>query len=55
MHQMRYIQTMLWNSKTVALYGIYLNLEMSTTNISRDNGRPARKADDLTAIYEPIV
>jgi hypothetical protein len=29
--------------------------EMSTRNIPGDKGRPACKADNLTAIYEPIV
>jgi hypothetical protein len=29
--------------------------EMSTTNIYGGEGRPARKADNLTAICEPIV
>jgi hypothetical protein len=29
--------------------------EMSTTNLPGGKGRPARKADKLTAIYEPIV
>jgi hypothetical protein len=29
--------------------------EMSTRNIPGDKGRQARKADSLTAIYEPIV
>jgi hypothetical protein len=29
--------------------------EMSTSNISGGNGRPARKADNLTAICESIV
>jgi hypothetical protein len=29
--------------------------EMSTTNIPGGEGRPARKADNLTAICEPIV
>jgi hypothetical protein len=29
--------------------------EMSTTNLPRGKGRPARKADNLTAICEPIV
>jgi hypothetical protein len=28
---------------------------MSTRNILRGEGRPARKADNLTAICEPIV
>jgi hypothetical protein len=29
--------------------------EMSTQNLSEGKGWPARKADDLTAICEPIV
>jgi hypothetical protein len=29
--------------------------EMSTRNLSGGKGRPARKADNLTAISEPIV
>jgi hypothetical protein len=29
--------------------------EMSTRNIPRSKGRPARKADNLTAVCEPIV
>jgi hypothetical protein len=29
--------------------------EMSTTNFLGDKERPARKADNLTAICEPIV
>jgi hypothetical protein len=29
--------------------------EMSTRNISGGKGRPARKADNLTAICEPTV
>jgi hypothetical protein len=29
--------------------------EMNTTNISGGKGRPARKADNLTAICEPIA
>jgi hypothetical protein len=29
--------------------------EMSTRNIPGGKGRPARKADNLTAIYEPTV
>jgi hypothetical protein len=29
--------------------------EISTRNIPGDKGRPARKADNLTAICEPIV
>jgi hypothetical protein len=29
--------------------------EMSTRNLPGDKGRPVRKADNLTAIYEPTV
>jgi hypothetical protein len=29
--------------------------EMSTRNILGCKGRPARKADNLTVVYEPIV
>jgi hypothetical protein len=29
--------------------------EMSTTNLPEGKGRPARRADNLTAICEPIV
>jgi hypothetical protein len=29
--------------------------EMSTKNLPGGKGRPARKADNLTAIYEPII
>jgi hypothetical protein len=29
--------------------------EMSTTNLAGGKGRPARKADNLTAICEPII
>jgi hypothetical protein len=29
--------------------------EMSTRNLPRSKGRPALKADNFTAIYEPIV
>jgi hypothetical protein len=29
--------------------------EMSTRNLTRSKGRPAREADNLTAICEPIV
>jgi hypothetical protein len=28
--------------------------EISTRNLPGDKGRPARKADNLTVIYEPI-
>jgi hypothetical protein len=36
------------------LYGIYL-IEMGTRNFPGGEGRPARKADNLTAICKPIV
>jgi hypothetical protein len=29
--------------------------EISTNNLLGDKGRPSRKADNLTAKYEPIV
>jgi hypothetical protein len=29
--------------------------EISTKNLSGGKGRPARKADNLTAVYDPIV
>jgi hypothetical protein len=29
--------------------------EKSTRNLSEGKGRPARKADNFTAIYEPIA
>jgi hypothetical protein len=29
--------------------------ELSTRNLPGGKGRPTRKADNLTAIYEPIV
>jgi hypothetical protein len=43
------------SSLTVALGSTQPLTEMSTRNISGGKGRPARKADSLTAIYEPIV
>jgi hypothetical protein len=30
-------------------------IEMSTMNLTGGKGRPARKADNLTTIYEPTV
>jgi hypothetical protein len=32
-----------------------LQTEISIMNLPRSNGRPAHKADNLTAICEPIV
>jgi hypothetical protein len=37
----------LWSTKPLT--------EMSTSNIPKGKGRPARKADSLTAVCEPIV
>jgi hypothetical protein len=39
----------------MALGSIQSLTEISTRNILGGNGRPARRADNLTAIYEPIV
>jgi hypothetical protein len=43
------------SSRTMNLWSTQPVTEMSTRNISGGKGRPARKADDLTAIYEAIV
>jgi hypothetical protein len=43
------------SSRTMALGSTQLLTEMSTVNVPGGKGRPARKADDLTAICEPIV
>jgi hypothetical protein len=43
------------SSRTVALGSTQPLTEMSTRNIPGGKGRPARKADNLTAICEPIV
>jgi hypothetical protein len=39
----------------MALGSTQLLTEMSTRNILGGKGRPARKADNLAAIHEPIV
>jgi hypothetical protein len=39
----------------MALGSIQPLTEMSTRNLPEGNGRPARKADNLTAFCEPIV
>jgi hypothetical protein len=39
----------------MALESIQPLTEMSTRNLPGGKGRPARKADNLTAICEPIV
>jgi hypothetical protein len=41
--------------RTMALGSTQPLTEISTTNLSGDKGRPARKADNLTAICEPII
>jgi hypothetical protein len=43
------------SSRTMALGSTQPLAEMSTRNLSGGNGRPARKADSLTAICELIV
>jgi hypothetical protein len=43
------------SSRTMALGSTQPLTEMSTRNIPGGEGRPARKADKLTAICEPIV
>jgi hypothetical protein len=41
-------------SRTIALVSTQPLTEVSTRNLSTGTGRPARKSDNLTAIYEPI-
>jgi hypothetical protein len=43
------------SSRTMALGSTQPLTEMSTRNLSGGKGRPAREADNLTAICEPIV
>jgi hypothetical protein len=43
------------SSRTVALGSTQPLTEMSTRNLPGSKGRPARKADNLTAICEPTV
>jgi hypothetical protein len=43
------------SSRTMALGSTLPLTEMSTRNILGGKGRPARKAENLTVIYEPIV
>jgi hypothetical protein len=42
-------------SRTMALGSTQPLTEMSTRNLSGGKGRPARKADNLTAICEPTA
>jgi hypothetical protein len=41
--------------RTMALGSTQPLTEMRARNLPEGNGRPARKADNLTAIYEPTV
>jgi hypothetical protein len=43
------------SSRTVALESTQSLTEISTRNLPGDKGRPARKADNFTAVCEPIV
>jgi hypothetical protein len=43
------------SSRTMPLGSTQTLTEMSTRNLPGSKGRPARKADKLTAICEPIV
>jgi hypothetical protein len=43
------------SSSTMALESTQLLTQMSTRNLPGDKERPARKADNFTAICEPIV
>jgi hypothetical protein len=43
------------SSSTMALGLTQPLTEMSTRNLPGGKGRPTREADNLTAIYEPIV
>jgi hypothetical protein len=43
------------SSRAMALGSTQPLIEISTRNLRAGKGRPARKADNLTAICEPIV
>jgi hypothetical protein len=43
------------SSRTVTPGSTQPPTEMSTENLPRGKGLPARKADNLTAIFEPIA
>jgi hypothetical protein len=43
------------SNRTMALTSTQALTEMSTRNLPGDKGRPARKADNLIAICEPII
>jgi hypothetical protein len=44
-----------YSSRTMALGSTQALTEMSTRNLPGGKGRPARKADDLTAMCESII
>jgi hypothetical protein len=50
-----YLRTETEYSRTMALGSTQRLTEMSARNILGDKERPARKANNLTAICEPIV
>jgi hypothetical protein len=43
------------SSRTIAMGFTQPLTEMSTRDVTEGKGRPARNADNLTAVYEPIV
>jgi hypothetical protein len=43
------------SSRTMALGQTTPLTQIITKNLPRGKGRPARKADKLTAVYQPIV
>jgi hypothetical protein len=43
------------SSRTMTLWLTQPQTEMSTRNLPGGKGRPARKADKITAVCEPIV
>jgi hypothetical protein len=43
------------SGSTMALGSTQPLTEMSTMNLPRDKGRPAHKAENITALCEPII
>jgi hypothetical protein len=43
------------SNRTMALRSIHTLTDINTSNIPGSEGRPERKADNLTTIYDPIV
>jgi hypothetical protein len=54
MRSMDFINLSNLSSHTMALWSIQPLTEMSARNLPGGKGRPERKTDNLTAIYEPI-